>query len=1006
MKNKKIIALFLVISVLLVQTAYAQVLSGTTSVTLDLRLQPTSLVITPKTVSVPEGSNNVQFVATAKYEFPGLTTPIPDRDVSDDPLIVWSSSATSVAIVNTQGLVTPVSDLNQGSATATISASYAGLSDTGVITVTGVVPPPPPPPSSGGGGGGGALIFTVTPPTTVTPPPTTPPPTTTPDEPETPWVPIEEPGTPSVPEVPTTPSEPETPISPDTPSIPDTPTNPEVPNIPETPTTGTDTPVVTETPTTPLNPVTPDGTTTTTPNGNTDSTNQIYIPPTIPMPSEIYVVSPDLPNSVAVITPEQIEKLKALPDIAIRRSDIAAKIGNDLGLFKIREKVLNRCFADLENCTNIFRMRSKFDGINLDPNNLVLFPDIAGDKNEDAINKMALLGILNGYYNSVLDGKASPFVPEAPIINAEMMKILTSALAVAEGDNVYPTLFYQDIYAIYLLKTLNGGKFALNWWWAPKVAFAELTDQEQALIKGVKTIFADIAPDKYDAHWYYPIVYNRVCELKILDCQPGMKVSPDDFPKSEEVERIVGMFVDKINSEQIVEKAVSDDDKDQLENLDERLIYFTDPEKFDTDEDKISDGDEVLKYKTDPNFSDSDKDGLSDFEEITQYKTDPFLPDSDGDSYPDIVEVKGNSNPLDATSLPGDINQNNIEDNWEARYSIEVINGSQDSDNDGVSDVLEYKYATDPTKIDSDGDGFTDSEEVLTMNTDPNDAASPGSDVRDLPVKITNFTYGQLVDDDLPIIKGIAPASLGENSVKVQLLLRNEFGSELFLGATDSDAKGGFLFEPTIKLKDGVYFLLARAIVETEVRTSDPIKIVVDSKLQVEQAKLEKLEDQPITEEVLVKNLFLDVNTPDGRPTLYGNLTEVGSRVNVTWKSVVLSSALIADADGAFAIKAPRLEEGQHSVFIQTIRKKDNAMSKTIKINFVLGVTGNDLGDGGDVLKGSLDERLGALGGVGNFVSRQGIPFWIGLVIVLALVGGGIYYFVLNREDEEVEKKK
>ena len=48
-----------------------------------------------------------------------------------------------------------------------------------------------------------------------------------------------------------------------------------------------------------------------------------------------------------------------------------------------------------------------------------------------------------------------------------------------------------------------------------------------------------------------------------------------------------------------------------------------------------------------------------------------------------------------------------------------------DMDGDGLLDVDEAAFGTDPLKADTDGDGFGDGEEVLTLQTDPLDAQAP-----------------------------------------------------------------------------------------------------------------------------------------------------------------------------------------------------------------------------------------------------------------------------------------
>ncbi|MHA1629188.1 MAG: binary toxin-like calcium binding domain-containing protein, partial [Candidatus Heimdallarchaeota archaeon] len=71
----------------------------------------------------------------------------------------------------------------------------------------------------------------------------------------------------------------------------------------------------------------------------------------------------------------------------------------------------------------------------------------------------------------------------------------------------------------------------------------------------------------------------------------------------------------------------------------------------------------------------------------------------------------------------------------------EVVSGSDgyvtdptavDTDGDGLSDYAEvHTYSTDPTAIDSDLDGLNDGAEVLTYGTDPNKADTDGDGYTD-----------------------------------------------------------------------------------------------------------------------------------------------------------------------------------------------------------------------------------------------------------------------------------
>lgn len=149
-----------------------------------------------------------------------------------------------------------------------------------------------------------------------------------------------------------------------------------------------------------------------------------------------------------------------------------------------------------------------------------------------------------------------------------------------------------------------------------------------------------------------------------------------------------------------------DHDSDGLSTLDERTLWFTDPDVADTDGDGVTDGDEVRNGGNPlvPDApSDSDSDGLSDSEENTR-GTDPFDPDTDGDTVSDGDEVLlYGSNPL-RTDSDFDF----LVDGDEVLFGTDLMN--PDTDGDFVGDGVEgmFLFTGNRLMIDTDGGGADD----------------------------------------------------------------------------------------------------------------------------------------------------------------------------------------------------------------------------------------------------------------------------------------------------------
>ena len=116
-----------------------------------------------------------------------------------------------------------------------------------------------------------------------------------------------------------------------------------------------------------------------------------------------------------------------------------------------------------------------------------------------------------------------------------------------------------------------------------------------------------------------------------------------------------------------------------------------------------TDGDGIPDYLD----TDSDGDGILDSVEGTV--------DTDGDGIPDYLDTDS-----DGDGMP---------DYWELANGLDPYDSSDaiiDNDNDGLTNLQEYEYLTDPNNPDTDGGGVNDGDEVSNMS-DPNDDSDDGN---------------------------------------------------------------------------------------------------------------------------------------------------------------------------------------------------------------------------------------------------------------------------------------
>jgi len=191
--------------------------------------------------------------------------------------------------------------------------------------------------------------------------------------------------------------------------------------------------------------------------------------------------------------------------------------------------------------------------------------------------------------------------------------------------------------------------------------------------------------------------------------------------------------------------ASDDPDKDGFTNLEEfnAATYPDDScsrpnsrRPIDTDKDGLPDAVEI-NYGTGINDPDSDKDGMDDgwefYHGLNPFDASDASEDTDGDGFSNLEEFNEGTDPNDSDSVPEypeDSDSNGLPDVLEKMYEDHPDKADsdgngindlqeayseaypQDSDRDGLPDIVEVMYGTDKNNADSDSDGMNEGWEV------------------------------------------------------------------------------------------------------------------------------------------------------------------------------------------------------------------------------------------------------------------------------------------------------
>ena len=264
----------------------------------------------------------------------------------------------------------------------------------------------------------------------------------------------------------------------------------------------------------------------------------------------------------------------------------------------------------------------------------------------------------------------------------------------------------------------------------------------------------------------------------------------DDDGLNDLEEIALGLNPDDIND------ATLDSDGDGIDNITEKTLG-TNLFLADTDGDGLSDGFENT-YGSDPKVAASvdslaantDGDTLTLLQEY-MHGTNPNLADTDGDNINDDIEVANGLNPL-------------------------VHDSGNDPDYDNLSSLVELNtHQTDPTNNDSDADGMDDGFEVAYKGLNPKsatdaylDSEAADGETNDGLINLAEYNWnsnpnksdsdGDCMNDGFEVDKGFNPSNSADGQTDKDsdgLINKTECtqGSNLFVADSDGDKmKDGF----------------------------------------------------------------------------------------------------------------------------------------------------------------------------------------------------------------------
>ncbi|NMA91138.1 MAG: VWA domain-containing protein, partial [Amphibacillus sp.] len=209
-----------------------------------------------------------------------------------------------------------------------------------------------------------------------------------------------------------------------------------------------------------------------------------------------------------------------------------------------------------------------------------------------------------------------------------------------------------------------------------------------------------------------------------------------DFEINGEAYYYVTISGEDIQSNTVKADGLLDSDGDELTDTMEYLIG-TDPFNPDTDGDGLTDYEEIYLTFTDPLIYDTNGSGISDGEE-----------DFDGDGLNNIQELLYGTDPYN-----DDTDEDGLTD-YDEIFVYYTDPLSTDTDADGLSDILEIEYDMDPNNPDTLNDGILDGDRIFTVtkyskHSNEDDSVKPKLEIELEGKQIESLTITKVDEKDI-----------------------------------------------------------------------------------------------------------------------------------------------------------------------------------------------------------------------------------------------------------------